>query len=144
MIHAINRRRTASKRSAVLLMCVLVCLSVVMMLFAASVRLVLLEREQVRAQENRVQAEYLADSALERATALLASNSEYVGETWQIEAEPLGLRNPATVLIRVEAIAQQPRSRQVTVVADFPAEGERRARRSKQIQVDLPPRGEAP
>ena len=142
MIHRLNRSRTSPRRRAVLLICVLVCLTMVMMLFAATIRLISLERQQVRAQGNRLQAEYLADSGLERATALLAGNPEYVGETWRIDTEQLGMRDSGTVSIRVEAIAEKPQSRRVIVVADFPAESEQRSRRSKQIQVDLPQRGD--
>ena len=137
-----NKSRMSPRRPGVLLICVLVCLTMVMMLFAATIRMIFLERQQVRAQENRLQAELLADSGLERATSQLAGNPEYVGEAWRIDAEQLGKRDPATVSIRVEAIADRPQSRRVIVAADFPAEGELRARRSKQIQVELPKRGE--
>ena len=52
-------------------------------------------RDQVRAQERRIQAEWLAQAGLDRALFRLAASAGYTGETWQIAAADLGLAEPA-------------------------------------------------
>jgi hypothetical protein len=127
-----------------LLISVLVCLAVVMLLFAGWIRTIVMERQQVRAQQDRLQAELLAGSAVERAVAQLAANTDYPGEIWQLGTESFGGRAVATVEIRVTRLDNEPRMRLVRAVADFPAEGAARARRSKEIKVALKTSGESP
>jgi hypothetical protein len=125
-------------------MSVLVCLALVMLLFAGWIRTVLLERRQLRAIEHRMQAEYLADSALRRAAAQLAANPAYAGETWKIEAPDFDGRAAASVAIQVQAVPDEARSRRVRAIADFPAEAAARVRRSKETKLVLSSRGETP
>jgi len=131
------RRDTRSGRRAALLVAVLVCLSVVMALGAAWLRGVVLEHRQVRAQADRLQAEYLAASAVDRATAQLAANPDYRGETFVVDAQTLALRAGAAVSIRVEPVADNAQARRVVVEANFPNEGAERARRSRQVTISL-------
>jgi Tfp pilus assembly protein PilX len=126
-----------SGRRAALLVAVLVCLSVVMALGAAWLRGVLLEHRQVRAQADRLQAEYLAASAVNRATAQLAANPDYRGETYVVDAQTLALRADAAVNIRVEPVADDAQARRVVVEANFPDEGAERARRGRQVTISL-------
>jgi hypothetical protein len=119
-------------------------LTVIMVLFASWIKTMTLERNQLRAQQDRLQTEYLASSGLERAAAQLAKNSGYPGETWQISAESFGGLAAATVDIRVLPVPDESAARLVRVVADFPAEGTARARRSKEIKIVLNTLGEAP
>lgn len=127
-----------------LLISVLVCLAVVMLLFAGWIRTITQERQQVWAQQDRMQAEYLVGSGLQRAAAQLAASSDYQGETWRIGAESFGGRAGATVDIRVTAVADESEARLVRVVADFPADGTARTRRSKEIKMVLKKSGGAP
>jgi len=131
------RRRARAGRRAALLVAVLVCLSVVMALGAAWLRGVLLEHRQVRAQADRLQAEYLAASAVGRAAAQLAANPDYRGETFVVDAETLALRAGAAVIIRVEPVADDAKARRVVVEANFPNDGAERARRSRQVTISL-------
>ena len=125
-------------------MTVLVCLTFVMLLGIAWTKTISLERRQVRAEHDRLQAECLADSALERAAARLAADAHYVGENWQITPAELGSSCAASVTITVTAIDGEPRRRNITAVADYPAASPERARRTKQIKFILPPAGESP
>jgi len=138
-----NHRRHHGRRAA-LLISVLVCLTVVMVLFTRWVKLASLERQQLRDQQNRLQAEYLAESGLERAIAQLAMDATYAGETWRIDKESLRGRDGATVAIQVESLPDGSSGRLVRAVADYPAEGRYRARRSRETRVTLPKPGEAP
>jgi Tfp pilus assembly protein PilX len=123
-------------RRALLVLSVLACLTLVMLLAAAWLRILVLERQQLRAQQNRMQAEYLAQSALSRAAARLAANPKYDGETFRASAESLGAGSPAAVTIRVEA-GDDPQDRLVTASAQVPADGRDRAQRSIQQKIPL-------
>jgi len=130
-------------RRALLVLSVLACLTLVMLLAAAWLRIIVLERQQLRAQQNRLQAEYLAQSALSRAAARLAANPDYDGETFRVSAESLGAGSPATVTIRLEA-GDDPQARLVTASAQVPADGRDRAQRSIQQRIPLLKKEKAP
>jgi hypothetical protein len=125
------------------LVLVLACLTAVMVLFAAWLRILATEHRHIRAASHSVQAEFLADSGVARAVAQLAANANYTGETWQIDARTLAATAGATVTIRVAAVGDQPRARRLTVAAEFPSTGTQRARRTRQITIELPPPGVA-
>ncbi len=125
------------------LLLVLACLSAVMVLFAAWLRVLAIEHRHIRAASNSLQAEFLAESGIARAVALLTANAKYQGEKWQIEARSLAAPAGATVTIEVAAVSDQPRARRVTVAAEFPAAGPSRARRSRQVTIELPTTGDA-
>ena len=137
-IHPNNNRR------AVVLMSVLVCMAVAMVLFLAWLKTAAMERSQLRAQQDRLQAEILADAGLERAAAQLKSTPDYSGETWQIGADAFAGRGAAAVEIRIEPAEEAATSRKVHAIAEFPAGSDARVRRSKQITIVLPNSGEAP
>jgi hypothetical protein len=107
-------------------------------------RTIALERQQVRAQEDRVQAEYLADSGLERAAVRLTVDAAYSGEIWQIGAESFSGRAAGIVQIHVARIPDEPQSRLLRARADFPADAPARVRRSKEIRIVLRTAGGAP
>ena len=131
-------------RRGVVLMSVLVCMAVAMLLFAAWLKTAAMERRQLRTQQDRLQAEILADAGLDRAAAQLLSAGDYSGETWQVGPEALAGRGAATVTIQVDSPKETPSSRKVHVVAEYPVVGAARVRRSKQITVVLPDTGETP
>ncbi len=137
-IHPKNDRR------AVVLMSVLVCIAVAMVLFLAWLKTAAMERRQLRSQQDRLQAEILADAGLDRAAAQLQSTGDYSGETWQIGAEAFAGRGAATVTIQVRPSKENPTSHKVHAVAEFPVGHDALVRRSKQITIVLPNSGEAP
>ncbi len=125
-------------------MSVLVCLALVTVLFSVWIKTVVEERRQVRAIEDRMQAEYLADSGLRRAAARLAADADYAGETWQVEAGDFSGPRGGTVSIEVRRESDEPLARVVRAVADFPKEVTARARRSKETKLILSARRETP
>ena len=131
-------------RRAVVLMSVLVCLAVAMTLFLAWSKTAAMERKQLRAQQDRLQADLLADAGLDRAAARLLSADDYSGETWQIGAEAFAGRGAATVTIQVESPGESATVREVRAVAEYPLGLDGRVRRSKKITIQLPTTGEAP
>ena len=76
---------------------VLICLIVITLISGAVLKVGLAHRDLVRAQERRLQAEWLAESGVQRALARLAVDRDYAGETWPFSAADLGLpeRPPA-------------------------------------------------
>jgi hypothetical protein len=143
-ILAMNESHRPIERRAVVLMSVLVCLAVAMSLFLVWLKTAALERRQLQVQQDRMQAEILADAGLDRAAAQLLSASDYSAETWQIGPESLAGRGAAAVAIRVEAAPENAQARTVHTVAEYPVGSMQCVRRSKQITIVLPKTGEAP
>jgi hypothetical protein len=114
------------------------------------VRLARLAERSLELDRCRVQADWLAESALERAAARLAADASYQGETWTLAAvEFAGRRggqareanvlpsagDGGRVLIRVEPAAGPPDRRRVHVEADYSSG---RARQTRDITMTLP------
>ena len=124
----------AVRRGAVLVV-VLVCLAVAAAMFVVLVKLAATGRQSMQTQCWRMQAQWLAESGLERAAARLAG-AKYTNETWTLAAEELG-GDAGVVRIRTEAVADQPNRRLVSVEADYPDDPQHRVRCNKQIVVDV-------
>lgn len=129
-----KKGRTAGRRG-VLVAAVLVVLILISMLCGGLLRQALARRGQERMDERRLQADWLAESALDRAAARLAEQGDYQGETWEVPAEEFGGVWGASVRIEVEAVADQPERRRVKVRAEYPAGSETALRRSKQAII---------
>lgn len=132
-------RQQHRPRRAVVTVAVLVCLLLITLIAASLLRMVHSQRALIRVEERGVQAEWLAESGLERASMRLEEDSGYHGETWSIPAESIGGSDTGVVTILVEPGRESSRRRLVTVHADYPIEPVQRVRRSKQSVVDLAP-----
>ena len=135
--------RRVAPRGAVLIVAI-VCMAVATVIFASLLRLAVAERRAVRAEAWRVQASWLAESAIERAAYRLAADADYAGETWQIPADALGGEDDAVVKIEVRPVAERPNRRVVWVRADYPDDPQQRARNEKQTVVHVRPAVERP
>lgn len=126
---------TDRRRQGTALIIAMICLLLASALTVSLVQVAVLQREQVLRDEWQLQAEWLAESALDRAAARLVADPEYAGETWRPqlpgEAEPLG-----RVEIAVER-GDEPGRVQVTAVADVPDDPDERARVRKSVSVRL-------
>jgi hypothetical protein len=114
---------------------VLVCLIVLTLIAGALLRVGAAQREEARAEERRLQAEWLAEAGLRRALARLDVDAHYTGETWNIDARELGAADAATVTIAVERPPGDTKSRTIRVRADYPRDPPRRARCSRQTTI---------
>ncbi|MEX0711182.1 MAG: hypothetical protein WD278_02460 [Pirellulales bacterium] len=128
-------RRENNRRGAILLV-VMVCLSVAIALAASLLKAGLMEHTLLVEQEHEAQARRLAESGVERAAARLRADPDYTGETWEVSTTALGGPSPGVVEIRVESMPDEPVV-QVTAQADYPAGRAGRARRVKQIKVNV-------
>lgn len=126
-----------SHRRGAALLIVLVALVILMVMSATITRLIAARRRTLLIEERRIEADRLAESAIDRARASLLKNREYAGETWRIAASELGGRDEAVVEIKVDHVSDRPNNRDVNVRADYPIDPARRDRRSKHARISL-------
>lgn len=126
------------KRRAAVLIVALVALGVAAMAGLAMLRVIADGRKELRVESWRLQAGWLAESALDRAAAQLARQSDYRGETWKIPASELGTDDAAVVRIHVEPVAGQPARQSIHVQADYPDDPHQRVRESRDTVIQLP------
>lgn len=131
----VRRDESRARRGAVLV-AVMICLLLISLLTASLVANVAAQRRQLRQEEQNLQAEWLAESALELAAARLAGEAAYAGETWNVAAEDLGGAQAATVTIRVGR-GIRPRDCTVTAQVEYPAGSRTAVRRTKHLTVTL-------
>ena len=136
-----ERRTTSGRpRRGLTSVVILIGLIIVGLICAGLLRVALARRAEVGMEERRLQATWLAESALGRAAARLADSEAYTGETWAVGPEELGGRGPGSVLIRVDPVPEHPDRRRVTVRADYPNDSSRRARRSLEVVLSVTPK----
>ena len=131
---------TTRPRRGMLAIAVLVCLIVLTIIAGTLLRVGVAQRDLVRDQERRLQAEWLAEAGLRRALARLEADPDYAGEIWNIDARDLGAADAATVAIAVARAPADANARTIRARADYPRDPPRRARRSRQITTSNRPR----
>ena len=127
-----------TQRRGLAIIPVLVTLVLVTLYTGILMRQVANRRSTYRDEERRMQAEWLAESGLARASARLDADRLYKGETWEIPAGELG-GLPAVVRITVEPVNDRPARRRVRVESDYPRGDAPRARMSKTLTFELKP-----
>lgn len=110
----------------------MIALLLVGVLGAQLARSAILQHEQVRHEEWQIQAEWLAESALDRAVATLESDPDYRGEVWQATA---GADPAAIGQVVIEITESDEEGLTVRAVADVPDSGEHRARVSRERRL---------
>jgi len=126
-------------RDGLVLMAVMVFLAAIAIVGGVILKVALAEREQARNQEVRLQAEWLVESAVERAAARLREHTEYAGEVWTVPAGKLARGCDCVANIIVDPIEGQPRLRRVRVRVDLSRDSVRVARQSKDVTVEVNP-----
>jgi type II secretory pathway pseudopilin PulG len=133
----ILRTASASRRRGLTSVAVLVCLIIITMISGAVIRVGMARRDELRAQERSLQAEWLAEAGIQRALARLAADPAYSGETWDISARDLDSADAALVTITVGPVPGVPKGRHIRAQADYPLDPLRRARYTKLLQSSL-------
>jgi Tfp pilus assembly protein PilX len=134
--NARGQHESSQSRRGFLLVVVLICLLLISMIGASLLKLGLTQHRQTRNEQNRIQSIWLAEAGIDRAAAMLRSDSKYSGETWTVSATDLSAKQPGVVQIRVKPDAESDARHVVSVVATFPKDADYRARTSKQLIVD--------
>ncbi|MCA9016174.1 MAG: hypothetical protein KDA77_12650, partial [Planctomycetaceae bacterium] len=93
--------QTDTRRGAVLVI-VMVCLLLITLLMASLLKSALMQRRQMIKEQYRVQAEWILESALERAARQRLNDSAYQGEVWQISPDDLGTKYAASAEITLK------------------------------------------
>jgi Tfp pilus assembly protein PilX len=107
-------------RSGIVLVAVLVALLVVMLISAAIVRGLVVQHRLARKQQQRVQAFWFAESAVQRAQAQLEADDKYKGETWSVTLNDAGTSLISQAVIRVETVDDAPGKRTIFIQARSP------------------------
>lgn len=126
------------KRRGAILIYAMVAMLIATMIGGALVKTALARRQLARREQLRMQAEWLAESALNRAAAKLKTDADYAGETWNIPKTDLDGEHDAVVTIRVVKDSNNSNRRKVTATATWPATGEQRAQVTRTIPIDIP------
>ncbi len=125
------------RRSGIALALGLLVLGMIVLVFGVLLHRVHQARTVQSAEFRALQAGWLAESGLERASVRLAEDPDYSGETWVVPSADLGGLDGARVEIRVEPIDNQPALRRVRVRADYPDNRWTRVRRTKTGILEL-------
>lgn len=121
----------SDQRRGIVVLVVLIALLFMTIISASLVQMALADRRQMRREMVRMQSEWIADAARQRAVWQLSQNADYEGEKWEIAVDG----TPASVAISVGDAGESPHGRNVQIVADFPIEPARRARVVKSIAI---------
>ncbi len=121
----------AQRRRGAVSIWAIVCLVFVTALGATLGRMALLGSRHMVQERRRAQADWLVQSGWSLAVAQLQRNADYKGETWEIPATELGGADAGRVRIdvlapAVAAPAEAAGTREISIVAEFPAESDRR------------------
>ena len=148
-----NIRRDGSRRAAAMMMA-LVVLLVVGLISGLALQAILQSHRHTREEEQRVQAELLADAALSRAIAMLQTEANWKGEKWTVNLASQAAAHAETpaddtkftgvAQTRVEKSEGNPNSWKIAVTAIYPSDPTRRAQALRETTYEIPPRGEKP
>ena len=128
---AVSRRKPTS---GFVLAFVLICLTVITLALTTMISRVSLGRHHVIQRQRQVQAQWLAESAVDRAAAQWQRDPAYRGETWQLASETIGNRGSAQAVVEVEPdSAGTSATIRVTVV--YPQQSKGAVRCTKQVSM---------
>lgn len=116
---------------------VMLALLLAALMGASLVKLAVAQHRQTRQNAARLQATSLANSGLSRARTQLQRDAGYEGGTWSVDARVLQGEDSGRVRISVDK-GEEAGSRLVTVVAEYPADAERRVRVRRRIRFEIP------
>jgi len=119
------------RRGAALIIA-LVTLLVVTLVAGTALRSIASAHRRTRQTQDEVQAQWLAEAAVERAIVQARSRADYAGETWRpsISADCAGVAE-----IRIERTTDSPKSLKVVVQAHYPDREFRRSSASREYVV---------
>ena len=129
----------ARQRRGAVLAIIIVALLVMLIIGTALVRMGWIQRRQMTVEERHTEAEWLAESGIERAWVQLQASDDYMGETWKIDSADLAGRGDAVVTISVTPMPGREGRKQVRAIADYPRDVTLSARTTKVLIIDRKP-----
>jgi type II secretory pathway pseudopilin PulG len=148
--------RFRGRRRAAAMIMALVVLLVVGLVMSLALRAILQSHRQTRQEEQRVQAELLADAALSRAVAMLRQDTGWPGENWMVNlavppvensdalAEVSDPNSTGVAQTLVEPAAGQPSSLRISITAIYPNDPVHRVQARRELTYTISPREEKP
>ncbi|MEK6235396.1 MAG: hypothetical protein N2C14_11875 [Planctomycetales bacterium] len=135
-----NRGTRLNRRRGAALILAVACLAVVGTLSLSMMRLGLRFAHNDRFAEQRLQAQWLAESGVRRAAHRLLSDPTYQGEFWSLSAEELGSphEETATVEIEIQPAPDDDDRLRIRVTAVFPANQDRAASYEQELLFRKP------
>lgn len=127
-------RRASQNRKGAFLLIAMVCLMLTSGLLGTLLKMASANRNQAQFEAASLQAQWLAESALDRAAAKLSADANYPGETWDIKPEELGGPHAGQVVITAKP-GDGSALRNVEVVARFPLESPRSVKRTRRLTI---------
>jgi len=127
-----------------ILAAVLGALAVVAIVGAALTRSVVLHVRHLGLAEQRQQALWLAESAMQRGRHGLAASREYRGEEWRVTPQLLGAGRAGAATIRVELTDEPESGAWIRVEARYPDDPVQRFVHNCELFVPLPSQGASP
>ena len=117
------REHLRRKRRGAILAVALATLLVVTLLAGVVFRAQLQNHRQLRREQDQVQANWLADSAVARALTQRKLNASYAGERWQVELpRATGEVAAGAATIKIRAQDDQPSTLRIEVESHFPVD----------------------
>ena len=126
----INQRRRGAA-----IVAAMVTLLIVTLIAAALVKTMVATHRQSRRYANELQAQWLAEAALDRAVAQLRAQPEYMGETWTPSLSSNGDESAGIATIGIESAAGEQAARTIYVEAAWPADEVQRVLVQREIPV---------
>ncbi len=123
---------TNSRRGTALIV-VMICLMLVTAVMSSMLKSTLLQRKQMLQEQFRLQAEWLLESALERAVLQRSIDSKYQGETWHISPVDLGTRYQGIAEITLKTKENNPRLLSIQAHVKYPENTPFSVSRTKKI-----------
>jgi Tfp pilus assembly protein PilV len=117
----------------------LVTLLVVTSIMGSIMHALLMELRQTRQTAIQVQAQWLADAAVERAAARLSADPKYAGESWKIDlpSSSSAAESHGSVEIKIER-GDSEKSMRIVVHANYPDDSRRRVSAQRAVSVPIP------
>jgi len=129
-------RTKSDRRTGAILAAVLLSLLVVMLVGAELTEAIVQHHRQSRLAEDRQQAFWIAESAVQRAVHALTRSADYKGETWRVPAEVLGSGRAGVATIKIEPAAGASVRRRIAVQAYYPDDPVQRTLYERELIVD--------
>jgi len=120
-------------RGGAVLVIVMICLLLVSLLMASLLKSALLQRRQMMKEQFRVQAEWILESALERAALQRLKDPKYQGEVWKISPVDLGTRYAGSAEITVKPTGKDDRLISIQARVKYPEKTTFSVTRTKKV-----------
>jgi Tfp pilus assembly protein PilV len=116
-----------------------VTLLVITSIMGSIMHALLTELRQTRQTAIQVQTQWLADAAVERAAARLSADTNYAGESWQVDlpGSNSATESRGTVEITIER-GDNEKSTRIVVHANYPDDSRRRVSAQRAVSVSTP------